>query len=121
MNLSTAPVETPIVTVEQARAIPVSAPEMAKEKDGYVKVRLDFLTNQPKHVHSQLLAEHYDLQGPFLENISVLVPQGECFDLLECYAPHVSDLIKMKAIGDCKLVGFDIQVEDDTTLAYVFN
>jgi hypothetical protein len=121
MNLATAPVAAPIVTVEQARAIPVSAPEMAKEKDGYVKVRLDFLTNTPHHIHSQLLAEHYDLQGPYLENISVLVSQGECFDLLECYAPLVTDLVKMKAIGDCQLVGFEIQVEDDTTLAYVFN
>ncbi len=121
MNLATAPVTTPIVTVEQTRAIPVSAPEMAKEKDGYVKVRLDFLTNQPRHIHSQLLSEHYDLQGPFLENMSVLVPQSECFDLLECYAPLMSELIKMKAIGDCQLIGFEIQVEDDTTLAYVFN
>jgi|SRR5208282_1862029 len=121
MNLSTAPVVAPIVTVEQTRAIPLSVPEMAKEKDGYVKVRLDFLTNSPRHIHSQLLAEHYDLQGPYLENISVLVPQGECFDLLECYVPLADDLVKMKAIGDCKLVGFEILVEDDTTLAYVFN
>lgn len=108
--------------ISQVRAIPLSVPEMASTKDGYIKVRLDFLTQEPRHVHSSLLQSSYDLSGPFLENICVLIPQESCFDLLECFAPFVGELCKTGAVAlSARLYAFEILEEDALTLSYVFN
>jgi hypothetical protein len=108
------------VKVRRQRIAPVEAPECLRVKVGYIKVRLSYLTFDPKHMRSQMLRNSCGARPPYAEDICVLIPRMKVFPTLSTYNPA------FKRLQDCnlltqtaKLTGFTIVDEDDSTLAYV--
>jgi hypothetical protein len=107
--------------VSRARPIaPTIQPELATSKEGFIKVRLSYLTSQPKHLRSLLLYHTCGIQPPYTEEVSILLPQGEVFALLETYIPVFEYLQKSGVVSNtAELQGFSIRDEDISTLAYI--
>jgi hypothetical protein len=90
------------------------------EKTGHIKIRLTYLTDEPRHYRSFQLATQYGLRGPFTEETCVFIPQKSLvtFDL-EAFLPAFSRLQEMGVISEtAKLTKFMVLDEDTTTLAY---
>lgn len=99
---------------------PVPKPELVASKSGYVKVRLTYLTSEPKHLRSIVLAKQYGIQPPFHEEISILMPRQKVFTLLEAYLPAFNYLQSCSLVSkSARLMDFEIRDEDDLTLAHV--
>lgn len=108
--------------VSEVRPIaPAAKPELAASKDGFVKVSLSFLTLQPQHLRSLLLYHTCNIQPPYTEEVSILLPRMRVFALLETFIPHFEYLQKSGVVSKtAELQGFSIMDEDVHTLAYLF-
>lgn len=114
--------DAPVVPISTAKAIPIFIPETATEKSGYMKVKLTYLTDEPRHIQSLMLRDLYGTRAPYLESAYVLLPQERCFDLLEVYVSAFHEMIKSKIVPiSSRLQDFEIMGEDTQTQAYVFN
>jgi hypothetical protein len=92
---------------------------LAASLPGRVKVRLRYLTSQPRHLRSMLLAQ-YGAQPPFIEEACVLLPHMAVFPVLECFLPTFEALREDSAVPpDARLQAFDILDRDVLTLSYV--
>lgn len=111
--------------VERTVGLPPTAPSVSPvaDKRGYVKVRLTYLTPEPKHYRSYQLAIMYGLRGPFSEEIHVLMPQKEVTDLKPIsFLSAFSYLQKQGLISrKSRLTKVALLDEDVSTLAYVCN
>ena len=91
---------------------------LAASLPGRVKVRLRYLTSQPRHLRSMLLAQ-YGAQPPFIEEACVLLPHMQVFPVLECFLPAFEALREDSAVPlDSQLRSFDILDRDILTLSY---
>lgn len=90
-------------------------------KPGYIKVRLTFLTNEPKHYRSYQLAVQYGFRGPFTEEIYVLVPMRSVtsMDLLTFRSAFAFLQRHFVISRKARLVKATLMDEDVSTLAYV--
>ena len=110
------------VALELTRPIaPAIKPELAASKSEYVKVRLSYLTSQPRHLRSLLLLHTCGIQPPYTEEVCILLPYAKVFTLLETFIPSFEYLQKCDAISKtAELQDFRVLDEDNTTLAYIF-
>lgn len=108
--------------LSEARPIaPAAKPELAAVKDGYVKVTLSYLTTQPQHLRSLLLYHTCNIQPPYTEEVSILMPRMKVFALLETFIPQFEYLQKAGVVSKtAELQGFSIMDEDRHTLSYLF-
>jgi hypothetical protein len=88
---------------------------------GFVKVRLRYTTTNPVHIRSVTLSSQFGLEGPFFEEIFVLIPQREAFPLLEAFLPMFNRLKEHKFLDESAILkDFKIVDEDLWSLAYKF-
>jgi hypothetical protein len=91
---------------------------LAASLPGRVKVRLRYLTSQPRHLRSMLLAQ-YGAQPPYIEEACILLPHMQVFPVLECFLPAFEALKEDAAVPpDSRLQSFDILDRDILTLSY---
>ena len=88
-----------------------------------VRVRLRYVTPTPTTEAALVLAKQLGVQGPFNEEVWILVPTGSAFSILEAY---LEDFIQLKDAGivpqEAELVDFKVEAgPDPTTLAYVLD
>ena len=96
-------------------------PEPVAVKDGYVKVRLNFTTSEPKHVRSQMMQQIYHSKPPFIEDVCVLMPSAAVFTLLETFFPAFEWLKEIGVVSPtANLQEFKVLDEDTHTLAFLF-
>jgi hypothetical protein len=101
---------------------PPACPDIAASKEGFLKVRLTYLTHDPKHIQNFLLRNGYGIQGPYSEDICILMPANRVFENLETYLPAFELLQKSGVVRtEDTFLDFRILVEDDLTLAHVIN
>ena len=116
--------DSPVVKLDTSEARPIAPvvkPALLASKRGHVKVRLSYLTSQPKHLRSILLYHTCGINPPYTEEVSILLPQSKVFTLLETYIPAFEYLQKAGVVSKtAELRGFDILDEDILTLAYLF-
>lgn len=88
---------------------------------GHVKVRLTYLTDEPKHYRSYQLLIMYGLRGPFTEEVCALIPVKTLKSLeLTEFLPVLAQLQRYNVVGrTVRLSKVAILDEDDSTLAYV--
>ena len=100
---------------------PAIKPELAAFKPGYVKVRLSYLTSEPKHLRSLLLYHTCGIQPPYTEEVSILLPRLKVFTLLETFIPPFEHLQKSRVVSKtAELQDFGVLEEDVLTLSYIF-
>lgn len=98
-----------------------SRPKPLPSKIGYVKIKLTFLTNEPKHVRSQMLRLSYNSEPPFVEDICILLPRMQVFSILETFLPAFEKLQESGVVSStAKLLKFKILDGDTNTLAFLF-
>ena len=86
---------------------------------GHIKVRLQYLTKEPKHLRSMLLSQ-YGMEPPFIEEACILLPHMRVFPMLECFLPAFKVLCKEGIVPkEAELQGFSILDRDSLTLSYV--
>lgn len=96
--------------------------EVHASKAEYAKIRLVFLTDEPKHVRSQMLHSLYGSKPPFVEDVCILMPRMRVFSILEAFIPAFEKLQEANILPPtAKLLGFKVLDEDSSTLAYLFN
>jgi hypothetical protein len=104
----------------QRIAPPLDAPPCISTKPGYMKVRLFFLTSEPKHIRSQMLKSGCGAKPPFIEDVCILMQRMKVFPNLEYYS---NPLFRLQLAGvvssTAKLTGYTILDGDDDTLSYV--
>ncbi len=100
---------------------PEPKPQLSSVKKDFVKVTLSYRTLQPKHIRSLLLYHTCNIQPPYTEEVSILLPRMKVFALLETFIPSFEYLQQSGIIpSQAELQSFSIVDEDDHTLAYVF-
>jgi len=100
----------------------VKWPEVYPFKDEYAKIRLSFLTDDPKHIRSLMLQQIYSVKPPFVEDVCVLLPRMQVFSILEAFFPVFERLQEAGIVNStANLLGFKVLDEDTLTLAYLFN
>jgi len=112
---------TKIPTIAKARLIaPPATPILAASREGCLKIRLSYLTNNPKHIWNFILANGYGIKPPYNEDVCVLVPAEKCFNDFESYL-NAFELLQHSGVlhSDDHLVETSFLVEDDLTLAYI--
>jgi hypothetical protein len=88
-------------------------------REGYAKIRLNFLTNEPKHIRSEMLRRICGSKPPFVEDVCVLMPLHRVFSILETFIPVFERLQETGVVSTtANLLGFKVLDEDITTLAY---
>ena len=98
----------------------VEVPETAGSKPGHIKVRLVYLTHEPKHMRSAMLRNTYGAKPPYTEDVCVLMPRMKVFPWMDTYIPVFTRLQCSGVISpSAKLTKFTILDEDDDTLAYI--
>jgi len=108
------------LTVQHAVALLPSFPTTVSKED-FVKVRLSFLTDEPKHIRSQMLQRLYGALPPFIEDLCVMMPRMQVFAILETFIPAFERLQEAEVVPhSANLLGFKVLDEDLTTLAYLF-
>lgn len=109
--------------IEQSIGLPPVTPSAMPvvDKPGHIKVRLTFLTLEPKHYRSHQLETQYGFQGPFTEEAYVLMPAALVTSMeLITFRTAFAFLQNNFAISrGAKLVSATLLDEDTTTLAYV--
>jgi len=99
----------------------VKWPEVFPSKEGYTKIRLSFLTDDPKHIRSLMLQQTYNSKPPFVEDVCVLMPRMQVFSILETFFPVFERLREIGVVSPAaNLLGFKVLDEDTETLAYLF-
>ena len=97
-------------------------PTMAPARDGFIKVRLSYLTASPKHIRNIQLRNGYGIQGPYNEDVCILMPADKVFDDFESYLEAFDTLMRSGILHHYDtLVTSTILVEDDLTLAYILS
>jgi len=123
-NVSATPISaTPAIPIsqQQVKTVSVFIPTTATSRVGFVKVRLSYLTSEPRHIQSYILRDMFGQAAPFLESVCVLLPWGKCFDILDVYVPAFLELTKSRILpASARLQGFEILEEDELTQAYLF-
>ncbi len=104
----------------RARQIaPPAPPAVSAEKEGCLKVRLCYLTNDPKHIRNLILKGAYSIQGPYNEDICILVPAEKVFADFESYLNAFEHLQRSGVLNpEDILLEAKVLVEDEYTLAY---
>lgn len=99
--------------------VPAGKAELAPWMPGRVKVSLQYLTEEPRHLRSMLLSQH-GIKPPYIEETCVLLPHERVFPMLECFLPAFESLRKSGAIPTkSELQGYSILDRDSLTLSYV--
>jgi hypothetical protein len=113
-------IPTTTKTPTARRIAPPAPPAVAPLKDGCLKVRLSYLTSNPKHIRNLILNAVYSIKPPYNEDTCVLVPAEKCFNDFESYM-GAFELLQQSGVlqADDTLVEATILIEDDLTLAYV--
>ena len=107
--------------LELVSVAPPPKRELMASKDGFMKIRLTFLTDEPKHVRSTMLREQYGAKPPYTEDVCLLLSCGKTFSILETFIPAFEKLRESDVISStAKLLKFKILDEDFNTLAYIF-
>jgi hypothetical protein len=109
---------TKIPTVQ--RISPPAPPAVAASKEGYIKVRLAYLTQEPKHIRNLILRQAYGIKPPYNEDTCILVPAAKCFADFESYM-GAFDLLQAAGVLHPEDILLDVTVliEDENTLAYI--
>jgi len=111
--------------IERTVGLPSVQPTASAVADcpGHIKVRLTYLTDEPKHYRSYQLAIMYGLRGPFTEEACVFVPAKSVKSLdLPAWRHAFGFLQKNYVISKtARLTKVTLLDEDATTLAYVCN
>jgi hypothetical protein len=99
-----------------APATPILEATMAD----HLKVRLRYMTTDPKHIRSLVLRSSYGIKPPYNEDLCILMPAARVFNDFETYLDTFENLKLCGVLhhGDI-LIDADILVEDELTLAYV--
>lgn len=101
--------------------VPPVKRELLPSKAGFVKIRLSFLTDDPKHVRSQMLRLSCNSKPPFVEDICILMPRMRVFSILETFIPAFEKLQEDGIVSNtAKLLTFKILDGDTNTLAFLF-
>lgn len=96
-------------------------PEVYPFKEEYTKIRLSFLTDDPKHIRSLMLQQIYNSKPPFVEDVCVLLPRMQVFSILETFLPVFERLQEIGVVSPAaNLLEFKVLDEDTETLAYLF-
>jgi hypothetical protein len=104
-----------------AQSTSIDKPELLSFKEGYVKIRLSYLTYEPKHLRSITLMKHCGVKPPFQEHIYILVPCSKVFAKLETFVPMFDWFQRHKILPlSSRLQDFKILDEDNLTLSYIF-
>jgi hypothetical protein len=99
----------------------VKWPDVFSSKEGCTKIRLSFLTDEPKHIRSLMLQQIYGVKPPFVEDVCILMPRMEVFSILETFLPVFERLKETGVVSlNANLLGFKVLDEDTETLAYLF-
>jgi hypothetical protein len=99
----------------------IEKPELLSFKSGYMKIRLSYLTWEPKHFRSITLKMECGAQPPFTEDICILLPCSKVFAVLETFIPMFDTLRRLEIVSKtAKLQDFTLFDEDHLTLAYLF-
>lgn len=110
-------IDAPAVTPKQL----IAPPPTAASKPNYLKVRLSYLTPEPKHIRSRMLEQQCRVQPPYLEDVCVLLPRMKVFSILENFIPIFEKLQAAGIVsGQANLQSFKVLEEDSSTLAYIF-
>lgn len=104
------------------RIAPTEQPMVAPVKSGHIKVRLSYLTSDPKHIRSIMMRNNCGAKPPYTEDTCILMPRMKVFTDLQNYASaferlQLSGVLPLSA----KLTSYTILDEDDITLAYIVN
>jgi hypothetical protein len=96
------------------------APPLESSKEGFLKVRLSYLTSHPKHIRNIVLRNGYGIKPPYSEDVCILFPAAKTFNDFETYLGTFESL-KLSGVlhANDSLIGITILVEDDLTLAYI--
>lgn len=87
---------------------------------GHVKVRLFYMTWEPKHQRSHFLRTEASAAPPFLEDLSVLIPLEQAYNRLSAYQGVFLLLIHAGILAETDtLKKFEFREEDNHTLAYL--
>ncbi len=107
--------------LELVSAVAPPRPSPLPSKNGYMKIRLSFLTPEPKHIRSVMLRDQCKAEPPFVEDICVLLPCEKAFSILEAFIPAFENLRESGMVSrTADLLGFKILDGDYNTLAYLF-
>jgi hypothetical protein len=92
---------------------------LAATRDGCLKVKLFYHTWESKHLRSQVLESDFQVDPPYVEDVSVFLPPEEVFVRLSAFEDifHMLQAADVLAVTD-KLKGFEVRDEDTRTLAY---
>ena len=108
------------VKVRRQRIAPVEAPDCLRVKAGYIKVRLSYLTFDPKHMRSQMLRNSCGAKPPYIEDVCILTPRMKVFPSLSTYKAAFEHLQAAGLLAKSDtLITQTVVDEDDSTLAYV--
>jgi hypothetical protein len=98
----------------------VCIPVQDTSRPDHVKVRLAYSTHETTTEAALMLADHLGLPGPYGEDVCILVHRTKVFSGLFTYAPFLQILKEAGFVPqDAKLQDYKIEMEDQTTLAYV--
>jgi hypothetical protein len=111
-----------LIKIAVLKGTPIHCLECIASKEGFVKIKLFYLTDEPKHIRSYVLQHTYGLKGPYLEDVSVLIPQEKVFPELSYFIPAFTKLQIFHIVSsDSQLTDFKILDEDNLTLSYVLD
>lgn len=91
--------------------------ELLPDLKGFIKVRLRYSTQIPRHLRSYILKTTYNIEAPYFEEVYILMPQSKVFPLLEAFLPAFNR-VKEHLDKSAVLKDFKIVDEDTQTLAY---
>lgn len=98
----------------------MSIPVQDTSRPDHVKIRLTYETLQATTEAALMLSDHLGLPGPYGEEVCILVHRTKVFSGLFTYRPFLNILKDAEFVPrDAKLVDYRIEMEDQTTLAYV--
>lgn len=95
---------------------------LVAKKAGYLKVKLFYTTEEPKHIRSYVMQHTYNFKPPFVEDVCILLPQSQVIPTVTHFSPYITQLQLDDILSTtAKLNNFQLMDEDDFTLAYVLN
>lgn len=102
------------------RIAPPEVPKCIRVKVGCIKIRLSYLTFDPKHMRSQMLKVSCGAKPPFAEDVCILMPRMKISLNRQIFDSALSRLQLSGVVSpSAKLTGYTFLEEDDDTLAYV--
>lgn len=98
----------------------MSTPIQEATLHDHVKVRLTYETHETTTEAALMLSDHLGLPGPYGEEVCILVHRSKVFSGLFTYKPFLKVLKDAGFVPqDARLTDYRIEMEDQTTLAYV--